>query len=109
MNYEVEFRDDHVFIRCPFESVGNSEFESLENILDDVSSENVILHLVAVRNFRQPIKLKKIIDHFVKKDQSFIVVSTLQLLEELELTSGTAATESEALDILEMEQIERQI
>ncbi|AEV31440.1 hypothetical protein [Owenweeksia hongkongensis] len=109
MNYEVEYRDDHIFIRCPFESVGNSEFESLENILDDVSSENVILHMVAARNFRQPTQLKKIIDRFIKQDQSFIVIATLQLLDELELTTPSAANENEALDILEMEEIERKI
>lgn len=109
MNYEVDYRDDHVFIRCPFESVGNSEFESLENILDDVSAENIILHLVAARSFRQPTQLKKIIDRFTKQEQSFIVIATLQLLEELELTSATAANENEALDILEMEEIERKI
>lgn len=109
MNYEVEYRENHVFIRCPFESVGNSEFESLENILDDVSRENVILHLVAVRNFRQPTQLKRIIDRFTKQEQSFIVIATLQLLEELELSDGTATNENEALDILELEEIERKI
>lgn len=109
MNHEAEYRDDHVFIRCPFESVGNSEFESLENILNDISNENVILHMVAVRNFRHPTQLKKIIDRFLKQEQSFIVIATLQLLEELELTSAVASNENEALDILEMEEIERKI
>jgi|SRR5690606_23338102 len=109
MNYEVENREDHVFIRCPYESVGNSEFESLENILEDVSGENIILHLVAARSFRQPTQLQKIIDRFIKQDRSFIVIGSFQLLEELDLTSAVASNENEALDILEMEEIERKI
>ena len=109
MNYEVQYRDDHVFIRCPFESLNTSEIESLENILEDISGENIILHMVAVRSIRRASKLKKIYDQFRRHDKSFIVIATLPLHEELELPKGVALNENEALEILEMEEIERKI
>lgn len=109
MNYEVEHREDHIFIRCPFESVNTSQFESLENILEDFSSENVILHMIAVRTFSRPSKLKKVYDQYIKRDKSFIVIATPDLQEDLHLEKRMAANEIEALEILEMEEIERKI
>lgn len=109
MNYEVDFRDDHVFIRCPYETLNASEIESLENILLDVSDENVILHLVSVRNISSASKIRTYNSRFRKKDKSFIVIATMPLHEELDLNKGAAFNENEALEILQMEEIERKI
>lgn len=109
MNYEVEKRDDHILIRCPYETVASSELESLENIIEDVLGHNVILEMLAVRAVRNASKLEKIQSNFNKRDKSFIIIASQPLHEEMELPEGAAFSEKEALDILEMEEIERKI
>lgn len=109
MNYQLETREDHLLVRYEGENLGSDDVRALESILDEYPKENIILQLLSVRSIRQANSLKKIHDGYKKHDLSFIVIVKESLLEELTDDLTTALTESEAYDILELEEIEREI
>ncbi len=105
MNFDIENRDNHVFIKCNLEIMGSDDMHALVNLIEDYPRENIILHLLSVRSMRQHSLLLKSHDQRKKLGMSFIVILNNSLMDEFELTS--AFTEMEAYDILEMEEIER--
>lgn len=105
MNFDIELRDDHLFIRALRESLGSEELMALKNILEEYPKENVILHFAKVRSIRQAHSLEKLHTQRRKQDLSFIVIISNSLEDEMDITS--TFSESEAYDILELEILER--
>lgn len=107
MNYEIVKRSDHNLLICHEENLGRSEMEDLENLVEELWESNLLLQLVEVRSVTSTLKLQRWSEQFAKRDKSFIIIASPSLQEVLELPF--AQSESEALDILEMQEIERKI
>lgn len=109
MTFSCEKHEDHLLVRCNVENIGQEEMRELENIVEDYPDENVILHFLQVRSIKLASKLKRLYNHRIKGDHSFILVVNLDLAEDLRDEYTVAQSMQEAWDLLENEEIERHL
>ncbi len=108
MRYQIEERENHILIQFLNERLIDDDIRVLEEFLEEYPKENIILQLFLVRSIRHSNALKKLHDSWQKRDLSFIILAKYDVLEDLSDEISKASTETGALEILQMQELERQ-